>query len=702
MMADPRLYDISIVLNLHNEANFLQRTLWSLEETTRFAQHEGLTVEIVVVLDRADAATRDGIEKYGFPSFSASQVIEVDNGSLGLSRNDGISAARGHYIALADGDDLISYNYLYEAYLSVKDEPSKNIAIPEYLYGFGDNRHIVKYFGSRDIDNMSFFQYHPYNSRLFCHFSTYENISYRDFRLNSGFAYEDWHFNCEALAKGFFFVVADDAILFYRQRAGSLLRQAMSVSANLTGWSSLFEPQTFVKLKRADCDASTPPEPMEGYDCVVGRNFLNDALLRELSTAASYIDPAIDPYGNPNIFGLYNIKNNIRVSEAYYRVCLEIKDSFFSDIVLLPYMTAGGGEKFILNFINTIAATDVSRTFLFLAGERVESHAWLDKLPDNALFLDLFHETETCGEGAVELITLRLIQWVGKNCTLFLKNSIFVDRFFRIYGHLVDVKSIIYFRFSDPMILDRGRVAFRGYSFNFLSEFGNLLSMIISDNMKIMDHDCNRIPQLREKYHLLYAECSSKRVQAVSSDRAFSGKLLWASRLASEKRPDLLLKIGHLLSSSGSKVVIDVYGSSMPNAFDPDDFNVSANIIYRGAFTDFDELPLEDYDGLIYTSLYDGLPNVVLEAMAAGLVVLAADVGGVSEAITPETGILIENSSDDEALAASFVHAIKSVYNDRKAIARLREGAATLIRKRHSKASYAANVKALLTLSQDR
>ena len=702
MMADPRLYDISIVLNLHNEANFLQRTLWSLEETTRFAQHQGLTVEIVVVLDRADAATRNGIKRYSFPSFSASQVIEVDNGSLGLSRNDGILIARGNYIALADGDDLVSYNYLYEAYLSVKDEPTKSIAIPEYLYAFGDNRHIVKYFGSEYIDKTVFFQYHPYNSRSFCHFSIYRNLLYLDFRLSSGFAYEDWHFNCEAIVRGCIFVTAPDTTLFYRQRSRSLVRQAMSVSANVTGWSSLFEPQAFVKLKRANRDALILPEPMEGYNCVVGRDFFNDALLSELATAASYIDPAIDPYENQHIFSFYNIKTDINISQAYYRLCLSINDKIFSDIVLLPCMTSGRDENFILNFISTLAMTDTTKTFLFLGGEGVESHAWLDKLPENALFLDLFHETETCGEGAVELITLRLIQWVGKNCTLFLNNSIFVDRFFRIYGHLVNVKSIIYFRSLDPMVLDRGRVAFRGNNFNFLSEFGNLFSMIISDNMKIIDHDCNRIPQLREKYHLLYAECSSKRVQAVSSDRTFSGKLLWASRSASEKRPDLLFKIGHLLSSSGSTVVIDVYGSSMPNAFNPDNFNVSDNIEYRGAFTDFDDLPFEDYDGLIYTSLYDGLPNVVLEAMAAGLVVLAADVGGVSEAITPETGILIENSSDDEALAGNFVHAIKSIYNDEGAIAKLRAGAAKLILERHSKTAYVANVKALLGAELDR
>ena len=47
-------------------------------------------------------------------------------------------------------------------------------------------------------------------------------------------------------------------------------------------------------------------------------------------------------------------------------------------------------------------------------------------------------------------------------------------------------------------------------------------------------------------------------------------------------------------------------------------------------------------DVLALTSLYEGLPNVVIEAMAAGAVAVATDVGGCRELLTPgETGFLV-------------------------------------------------------------
>ncbi len=59
-------------------------------------------------------------------------------------------------------------------------------------------------------------------------------------------------------------------------------------------------------------------------------------------------------------------------------------------------------------------------------------------------------------------------------------------------------------------------------------------------------------------------------------------------------------------------------------------------------------------DVFALTSLYEGLPNVVIEAMSAGAVAVATDVGGTRELIVPgETGVLIPPS--DPAAAATAI-----------------------------------------------
>ncbi len=68
------------------------------------------------------------------------------------------------------------------------------------------------------------------------------------------------------------------------------------------------------------------------------------------------------------------------------------------------------------------------------------------------------------------------------------------------------------------------------------------------------------------------------------------------------------------------------------------------NVTYYGAISDVSKIKniLKTADVLVCPSYSEGMPTVILEAMASGLAIIASDVGAVSELVNEKNGILIE------------------------------------------------------------
>ena len=96
---------------------------------------------------------------------------------------------------------------------------------------------------------------------------------------------------------------------------------------------------------------------------------------------------------------------------------------------------------------------------------------------------------------------------------------------------------------------------------------------------------------------------------------------------------------------------------------------------------------MREADLLVLPSYREGVPNVILEAMACGLPVVATHVGGIPEVITPDCGILVAPQQSD-ALADAIERALQ------------RHWQADAIARQASRFDWQKNVDTLLAIMQ--
>ena len=117
---------------------------------------------------------------------------------------------------------------------------------------------------------------------------------------------------------------------------------------------------------------------------------------------------------------------------------------------------------------------------------------------------------------------------------------------------------------------------------------------------------------------------------------------------------------------------------------------ISEHAVFLGFRGDVPAL-LGAFDLFVQPSMYEGFGISLLEAMAAGLPIVASRVGGIPEIVEDGTTGVLVPPQRPEALAAAIVGLLR----DRDEARRLGEAAARSARERHSLQSVAAKVDAL-------
>ena len=92
--------EVTSIINFHREDDYAECALKSLEAASIYAIERGCECNILMILDRPSEVVLEIAKRFEETSRVSSALVVVNNGSLGLSRNDGVVRASGRYVML--------------------------------------------------------------------------------------------------------------------------------------------------------------------------------------------------------------------------------------------------------------------------------------------------------------------------------------------------------------------------------------------------------------------------------------------------------------------------------------------------------------------------------------------------------------------------------------------------------------------------
>lgn len=723
--------DITVVVTAHSEGREVARSLNALRST--IAAVPNLAVEVVLVLDGADEATEQAvgaaIARDAVAGAVGLEVLRVEHRDLSAARNDGIRGSRARFVGVLDADNLPSPNWLAGAYATLKAGPTPAIAHPELIVTFGERREVWPLMASSDprFESGWLAWYNPWDAFVLAHREVLEEIPYRASRPGDGFGPEDWAFNCDTLAAGIPHLIARGTTLYYRMDAGGL--------AGAHG-SSLLPRTSFLRdrerasevLRRLDAHVADAPSerrprpralriatrvarpvrqtatraaravadrllPGDSWRAMAGETAVPAHLLdrRDEWAGMHLLQPDL-PYPSDEVLRSYREwgttwgREFLPEQRAYWSAVATLPPRI--DVVFVaPWVRTGGADLLTLQHIAAVQRLRPRASIALITTEPVVSTD-LDGLDGVSIF-DL-GEFRLLPQFGVKVLGSLLAQ-LRPGAVHVINSTLGFDVLDR-YGKALSAHSNL---FASTYVVDRLP---DGTEWSFLyhrsRDFYRYITRVLTDNQPFVRRMIEFEGAPADTFVVHGAPTAVRTVDRAARSGVDGERLrvVWAGRFDRQKRLDRVPLIAAALSRHD--VVFEVYGAPVIG----DDPGLESTIAqlsamgiavrppFRGGFD-----AIADAHVLLVTSDWEGVPNIVLEALGSGMSVVAPDVGGVRHVITDETGWLIADPAD----IANYVEALESIATD-PAIAHKRAVAGQrLIAEKYSQSAFDAVVEAL-------
>lgn len=312
--------------------------------------------------------------------------------------------------------------------------------------------------------------------------------------------------------------------------------------------------------------------------------------------------------------------------------------------VLIVDLTSffGGGQRFVLSLATAFHQTDVELYSI------VKCKQLYDILPENTSY---FLEAEG------KLGTIRII-----NEQIKLK---------RIDKIILNGNAVIYLA---PFIRCKNKIAYKHTSNNAFSGIRKILGPLLLNFSYLF---CRHIVLLynksrhevfsfnRSKINIIYNGISIKKKPARVIRNMSTEKIIFGvvSRVEANKGLEWLIKV-FIEKFNNNTLELHIAGDGPHMGILKEMLARSnvKNIVLKGFIHDVDQF-LGQLDVFILPSRFESFPLSILEAMSAGLPIIATDSGGVSEMVKNNYNGFLINYNDDRSL----FHAIETLLEDPEA-----------------------------------
>lgn len=388
-------------------------------------------------------------------------------------------------------------------------------------------------------------------------------------------------------------------------------RNELRVKRTLLGVARLLAPHWVKPGRRAEHLLAAPPPPRRPIP-------LPHAIRAHMEDVGNVVDPAVHPARYP----LRSVR--IEKSTQYggdgwdvFRTLQALYPPAARVAVLVSAVRAGGAEKAAMAHAAAYAARGLP-VVVIATDEPPSRYA---PVPNGVTIIDASSQFAMLrGDHGLQRMVLARLIVQEKPALIHVVQSRLAWEMMRHHGAAIASTSrCVASLYCDE--LDETGLPF-GYAEEYLQDCIQHLDLLVTDNRASPDLWHARLGVPASRFSVAPVPVAGAAAPCAARPAAAPPHVAWAGRLVRQKRPDLLLALARLQPT----VQFDMHGEGPLGA----DLrkNLPRNVRMNGAFSAFAQIR---GDVFVHTSQWDGLPNVVLEAAAAGIPVIAFDVGGLGD-----------------------------------------------------------------------